>query len=337
MDYNLEDNEDDLMQPAPAGATVDPNEIMKKEQYLQSLRDRLISQGEGVAEGQNRRALTAGLLDSAAQIGSFQGKVADTSSFHEFQKAMDAANKDRFERQNKLYEGDQKGLQGLKTAAQRASEGELNRKAHKENARIIAQGKLSAAELKAQEDAANKADKKSEGEKLPAAQVAELGDMKSVEGLIDNLGSSWDKNASETGSGLSQVIPGSEANLYNVDRGVAVSAVAKAIEGRAPTDSDMLRYDPMFPKATDTLAQKQQKINALKAYAKSRLEERKKAFSAYGYKNPDLSPQPSPTPAPTPGLESTGRSEVKRMYSPSRNQTKVMYNDGSEEILEGKK
>jgi hypothetical protein len=153
------------------------------------------------------------------------------------------------------------------------------------------------------------------GEKLPASTALEMGDIKSVNGSINALGDYWDTLASKQGSGLSQFIPGTDANLYNDTRNAKLNEIAKAIEGRAPTEGDIKRYDEMMPKSTDTKAKKENRITQLKEYAARKFNERKKALAGSGYNIQGLGediPLPEKTKASTDGTATAATTPEKR-------------------------
>jgi len=89
--------------------------ILSREKFLDNYRNRIDRSSDNVAEGMRERGLSNALMKGAAQIGSFQGKVADTSSLDQFKKDMDESNKLRLAQETKGFDLGVKNLEGAKS------------------------------------------------------------------------------------------------------------------------------------------------------------------------------------------------------------------------------
>lgn len=292
-------------------------DLLERKHFANNLRERLLGSSDRSAELGSDLALGAALQKSAAQIGSYNGQVADTSSVDEFRKNIMESNKARLARDADMYDTEARGVvdiqDQLMRKKQRDDTNELSaaRIVERSGPDPIAEARkalLEAQTGKVLEETKQVGKPKpqthsvSGGKTVPAGQVTEMADIASVDKMINDLETSYKAGASAGGSGISQYRPDSPANLYRVRRDSAVNIIAKSIEGRAPTDMDMVRYNKMVPSASDTNAQAQVKFQILRDYAKDKLQSRQSGLSATGY-NTGMAPQETPKVKMTNGTE----------------------------------
>lgn len=145
--------------------------------------------------------------------------------------------------------------------------------------------------------------------------------------LQNNL-KEWERIIKETGTG--EVFGSENEQLMGLQTDIATDMAKLADPKSAAMSAEVEKYRKVLPKigafapmtnktATDLLQNIGDKVN-------QRVEQ---AYAVRGIKNPD-----SISALTT---ESIGKSIVKKQYSPSSNKTKIIYSDGTEEILDGKK
>jgi hypothetical protein len=123
--------------------------------------------------------------------------------------------------------------------------------------------------------------------RLPAGQAAELGGADAAVKAIDELSKDWDSKASATGSGLTQFVPGSDANTFLPGLRTTTQVVGTFLEGGKLTDADVPKYAAMMPQPTDTKVQKDAKIAALKRLIEGKRSGEAGALRGAGYRVPE--------------------------------------------------
>lgn len=123
--------------------------------------------------------------------------------------------------------------------------------------------------------------------KLPAGEAAKLGGADSAVRAIDELSSDWDAKAGSTGAGLKQFVPGTDANLFLPGLRTTTQIVGTFLEGGKLTDADVPKYAAMMPQPSDTKAQKDAKIAALKRLIEGKRSGEAGALKGAGYRVPE--------------------------------------------------
>jgi hypothetical protein len=152
---------------------------------------------------------------------------------------------------------------------------------------------------------------------LPAGETAEMADLGTVDATADKLFSEYKEKASDYGSGLMSMIPGTDANIYRDNKLLQAKAIGRSIEGGRMTDADAQQYFKMMPDPWDTDKAAKSKIDNLKAYAREKRNRRLKEYEAAGY---DMSRFKA-----TPGAKAV----VERRPAADGRGTLVKYSDGS--------
>lgn len=251
------------------------------------------NQADMIFEPQARKAdadtrTRYGLIDvigrAAAQAGSINGKIADTSALTDNTKYMmqgldeDVASEkqDKMSR-NKLNEylmGKLLNQEGQVARAQTEQEKMRNEQAmqakkDRDEAARLAQEKANKdREFALKEKELTLKNQEGPGGKkltqVPGSVAAELGQFDSATAMADDAFASYMAKASQSGSSLKAQFPGTSANQYEKERNVAAQAIGTILEGGKLTDHDYERYKAMLPAATDTNQIAQTKISAIK-------------------------------------------------------------------------
>lgn len=131
---------------------------------------------------------------------------------------------------------------------------------------------------------------KEKATKLPASTVGEIGDVRNVQNLITNLEKDYKNLASQAGSGVRSLLPGSAANKFNILIDQYVQSIGKPLEGGKMSDEDKNYYRRLMPKSTDTNAQAQTKIDGLRKMAAEKLNTQLQSLKDAGYKVDNFAP-----------------------------------------------
>lgn len=199
----------------------------------------------------------------------------------------------------------------------RAREGALNR-----------QAKLDAARLKRGAGAGA-------GKILPGTEAARVGDLDAAVKMIDDLMVTRGQKVGPL-SGVAQYLPGTDAAQYSDAADTAAQAVGYILEGGKLSDADLPRYRRMLPTAGDGDARARAKAENLKRALAAKRAGQLEAFGKSGYRVIDLLEKGEvPAGAPTPAAGAPGGG-VRKQYSPSRNQTRLIYPDGRMEVRDGR-
>lgn len=104
-----------------------------------------------------------------------------------------------------------------------------------------------------------------EGKNLTAGATTEIGTLDSADALIEDLRGDYKKGASDYGSGLISMLPGStDAKNYDQSRKQKAQIIGGILEGGKLTNEDFERYYKMMPSPWDTDHQAENKLNELK-------------------------------------------------------------------------
>lgn len=257
------------------------NDAEYQKMLRQRLLDRMQQQERGMeadavlskeaAAGSHDLAKNLGLANifskGAAQIGAINGKVADASPTEEYSKELlaGAQNQDRAlseatanrEKLNQYLMGkmlDQEGALGKARYEQQ--------KLDAEEAQNAIKNRQKDREIATAAEAAK--NKTREGTQVPGSVAADLGQFDSALKMADDAFSSYKSKASEFGSGLKSMAPGSDANQYEKERDVTAQAIGTILEGGKLTEPDYNRYKSMLPSPWDTNAVAEAKVQAIK-------------------------------------------------------------------------
>lgn len=137
----------------------------------------------------------------------------------------------------------------------------------------------------------------------PSAQIgkpvsgelgAKLAGYDAAKTLVQQMSSNWDEKASSTGSGILSMIPGisNDPKLYEQSLAPYIQQIGGFLEGGKLTDDDFRRYTKMMPSATDTQAQKENKIKSLMQAIQTKQEAELSGLQSLGYRVPGQSSAP---------------------------------------------
>lgn len=102
------------------------------------------------------------------------------------------------------------------------------------------------------------------------------------------------------------------------------------LEGGKLTDADVPKYRAMLPNITDELEVAEYKLNKIDKMLRRRHESVINALQSQGYSTSGIE-------APKPVKPDKSNKKIKsKQYSPSRNQTRIIYEDGSTETVNGR-
>ena len=132
-----------------------------------------------------------------------------------------------------------------------------------------------------------KLDAKTTNKALPAAQVAELADIKSSVEQMDALDKGLDKYKGVMGPVNGRVRGANpydvEAQAFQSDMMLIAQNVGRALEGGVLRQEDMRKYQLILPQISDTPEVARRKIANVKARLQNKLEQRKREFKGSGY------------------------------------------------------
>lgn len=140
-------------------------------------------------------------------------------------------------------------------------------------------------------EAGAKLDKAGAGKQLPAAEAKDLGNAEFASHALDGLWAKW-KTMTGPASFVTKHLPGTSATYYTDAKKDAATIIGTYLKGRAPTGSDIERYEAMMPDASDGEERAMLKKRSLSALIKERSDSQKKAYGNAGY---DVSKFTAPT------------------------------------------
>lgn len=136
------------------------------------------------------------------------------------------------------------------------------------------------------------------------------GMMGPVEGTLRGI-NPWDVNAQK----------------FNSDLKRAAQIIGRYMEDGVLVPADIPKYEGMLPKLGDKPEVAQYKLDQIMQSLNEKQQRDARALEEQGYKKPSVSSQ---------GSSQRQKSILKKQYSPSRNQTKLIYSDGTEEVVDGR-
>lgn len=195
-------------------------------------------------------------------------------------------------------------------------------------------------DLKKQELALKGTEKKT-GKQLPASVGSNVAEFDAAEKSIKMIDEKFGEKASGKLAPIAEWLPGTDASSYDDDRKAAAQDIGRIMEGGKLTEEDFQRYYDMLPDPTDSDERAANKINTLSKMMVDKKQSIVQGLSDAGYNTSKFKMtdpyqskvfQPSGT-----AIADEGKKKVlRKQYSASRNQTKIIYNDGTEEVVDGK-
>lgn len=193
-----------------------------------------------------------------------------------------------------------------------ASENQKNRMAEieKERAKQVAEGS-----------------KKTDPRNLSGTDKARYDNALMVAKAIDEMGAALD-------AGQNTFSPIGDNDYTNAERRAA-EAYGRMQSGGAINKDEEKRFLAMLPGATDSKEMQRKKLIGQREEMISRLRTLGFTPEQAGYAPSEF--KYGATKSSTNTANANGKMPVKKMFSPSRNKTRVIYPDGTEEILDGRR
>lgn len=179
------------------------------------------------------------------------------------------------------------------------------------------------------EDQRKKNDPQERLRSLSGTDKARYDNALMVAKAIDDMGSALDKNQNT-------FMPwGAGDNDYTRSERLAAEAYGRMQSGGAINKDEEKRFLEMLPRAADSkeiqrsklLGQRNEMISRLKTLGFTPEQAGLAAESSFKYGAPVVAAK---------NTQGSGKTVVNKQYSPSRNQSKITYSDGSVEFLDGK-
>lgn len=325
--------------------------------------DSVLGREERASESELARNLASqgAYAKAFSQIGSIGGKMADASPVEDVSKNLMAAQQNDLSLANR-QKGDKEKLNQYLMGKMLEQEGSLGKRAQ-DKAEMEARSKEKAdalARQNKQDERENywrgqelaikkKMAEKEKSEKTPkiaAGTAKEIGEFDSAIEMMNRLEDDYNLNASQSGSGLKSQFKGTAANTYEKNKGIAAQTIGQILEGGKLTDADYNRYLGMLPSATDTNAQAKEKAATIKALILSKKKGGVTALSQTGYDTSNIPideasiapriktgkerPEDQATAAPVKKI-------VKKQYNAAKNKTRLVYSDGTDEVVDGQR
>lgn len=117
----------------------------------------------------------------------------------------------------------------------------------------------------------------------PAELIAKMGDADAAEKALTALGKEWQDKASGRFSGITQIIPGSDAARYDDAKDVYAQQIGKFLEEGKMSDVDLANYKDMMPKPTDSPERAAERLTRLSAAIAAKKESHITALQGAGY------------------------------------------------------
>lgn len=179
-------------------------------------------------------------------------------------------------------------------------------------------------------------DRKDREAKLSEKQSTEIQDfddsLATMKSVMGQLGQHSDWTGPVDGR-LPDAIVGADQVAFRSELGRMVDKYRKLITGAGASNQELKKLEGRLPQPTDTYANFVSKANNFMKEVERGRGSFVKNLSAQG-KN--TKPFESGLQSEVNAQKSSEKVISRKLYSPSRNQTKVVYTDGSEEVLDGK-
>jgi len=138
------------------------------------------------------------------------------------------------------------------------------------------------------------------GKILGTAAVAELSDLDTAIGSVDQLTKDYIATVPNKGTGdqlgarLTSLVPNTTTSQYQNNADVAAQSIGTILEGGKLTETDLQRYKRMLPQPGDSPDTAKRKADNMRAQLRRKLSDRKGNFDQAGYRVPGQG-KPVPT------------------------------------------
>lgn len=132
------------------------------------------------------------------------------------------------------------------------------------------------------------------GKPVSGELATKLSGYNAAKEIVKNISEDWDAKASDYGSGLISNIPfvSNDPKLYEQALDAKTQQIGTLLEGGKLTDADLDKYRRMMPKASDTQAQKENKIRALMQVIEAKQNAEISGLESLGYRVPSQNKTP---------------------------------------------
>lgn len=134
---------------------------------------------------------------------------------------------------------------------------------------------------------------------ISGANVSQIGEYDAALKLIDQLESSYNKNASAAGSSVGRWVNGAGANQYMDELKLTAQNVGRVLEGGKLTDKDYDRYIDRFGLPSDRNDKAKNKFNKIRQQIQIKRDAAIQAQKNAGYDSSNFSKSQDPNPGDT--------------------------------------
>lgn len=205
------------------------------------------------------------------------------------------------------------------------------RKIDAQNAQSFARQRADSAKDRAEERAQARTDKLEKEARLEPKQMETITDLDNAESDLNNLLASLGNNSGWTGKvdgAIPDMFVGDDQVAWRSAVGKYKDAYRKAITGAGAGPTEIAMLEKRLPSEYDNFKNFKAKANEALGEIRRRKSVYLNNLSKVGKKTSEFGANLANEPA---------RAVVKKQYSKSANKTKLIYNDGSEEIVDGQR
>lgn len=260
------------------GLTDEPSDKLKRAALVEALRSKI--QGNEEAAGFNRAwgnlLVGTGVGSMMAEGRSQLGQAKEFSeAAGEQDKQFAEVGKHRLMQALQARREAQKRKEELSdTASQRAWQEQRDAARHA--------NELDAARIAAGQKLEDEKRKAATPKPVTGAEASQIGTLQTGANVMDELGKAWDADI-EWHSGLTQVVPGTDAKQYSNKANVAAQIVGGILEEGKLGEADLPRYKAMMPQPGDSLETKTKKVETVKRMLELKRQGKVRGLGEAGY------------------------------------------------------